>query len=73
MNLCILRMVCQYSAMILSSEPGLLTWIELLPYPRLIIDKGLTGPDFSDVSAATLWLYGLAASEFTLDGTRDRK
>lgn len=44
---------------------------ELLPYPRLIIDKGLAGLDSSNVSAATLWLFGRCASEFTLDGTPD--
>ncbi|KAG8161877.1 hypothetical protein KVR01_008864 [Diaporthe batatas] len=44
---------------------------ESLPYPRLIIDKELAGPDSSGVSAATLWLYGPAACEFTLDGTPD--
>lgn len=66
-------MVCYRPAKIPCSEPFLLTWIELLPYPRLIIDKELAGPNSSDVSAATLWIYGPAASEFTLDGTPDRK
>ncbi|KAJ0109665.1 hypothetical protein J7T55_014227 [Diaporthe amygdali] len=46
---------------------------ELLPYPRLIIDKGLTGPELGDISAATLWLWAPASSEITLDDTPDRK
>lgn len=54
-------------------QPYLLIRIELLPYPRLIIDKELAGPVSSDVSAATLWSYAPAACEFTLNGTPDRK
>lgn len=50
-----------------------LTVAEILPYPRLIIDKDLAGPEPTDVSAATLWLWPPVSCEITLDNTPDRE
>lgn len=51
----------------------MLTGLEHLPYPRLIVDKGLTGPAPIDTSVATLWLWAPESCEITLDNTPDRE
>lgn len=59
-------------------EPNLptietLTNLKLLPYPRLILDKGIAGHEPNDISAVTLWLWAPVSCEITLDNTPDRE
>ncbi|KAG6037112.1 hypothetical protein E4U41_005324 [Claviceps citrina] len=43
-----------------------------VPYPRVAIERHLPRQNGTDISPATLWLWG-ASHAITLDGTTDRK